>query len=191
MEIKDGMHVITKTFEASASEDPSVLKEKTFDQDGFSYSYYEMAKEEIPIIEKRQETQTATVSTDNNDVQTILQQFDPEKDYKGDDGFTGNLILDHSSVKTEVEGYTTKTYTLNDTTVFTGFSNNDPSNIPKTSVKDGVTLNLQNVDWSTQEEEAVDFNSIPTKYKAVAHYSGSYSKKIPTGYVTTAGIRVR
>lgn len=185
MELKDGRHVYIKTFEASPDEDPSLLKEKPFEQDGFSYTYYETAKEEIPFVEKREETQTATVTTADNSVQAILQQFEPDMDYEGEDGFIGKLLLDHASVKTEVEGYKNQTFTVKDTMTIMGLSNNDPSNIPKTTVKDGVTLNLQNVDWSAQESAAVDFETVTTKYKAVAYYSGSYSKKVPTGYIST------
>jgi hypothetical protein len=158
MEIKDGRHIITKTFEAKPDENPDLLKETPFEQDGFSYTYFETLKEVIPLVETRQEVQTATVTTSGNDVQSILA---------------------------EVEGYTTETYSISDSMTFVGLGSNDPSNIPKSTVKNGVTLSLKNIDWSIQESQTVDYDVIPTKYKAVANYAGSYSKKVPTGYVST------
>ena len=186
MEIKDGRHVIIKTFEAPPEEDPSLLKEKPFEQDGYSYVYYETVKEEIPFIEKKEESRTVTISTGENNVQLILEQLEPDMDYEADDGFAGMLHLNFASVKTEVEGYTTETFTLKDSITIMGLGNNDPSGIPKTAVKSGVTLKLKNIDWSVQEAETIDYISVPVKYKAVAHYSGSYSKQVPTGYVSTA-----
>lgn len=185
MEIKDGRHLFTKTFEAGPEEDSSQLIENPFEQDGFSYAYYETAKELIPLIEKREEIQAAEISTESNDTKAILQLLEQEKDYEGEDGFSGKLLLDPGSIKTEVEDYTTKTFTVRDSATIMGLSNNDPANVPKTMYQDGVTLSLQSVDWSAQQSESVDYETIPTMYKAVAHYSGSYTKQVPTGYVST------
>jgi hypothetical protein len=186
MEIKDGRHIITKTYEATTAEDPSLLIEETFEQDGFSYTYYETVKEEIPKTESRQETQTATVTTADDDMQNILQHFAPEIEYSGDDGFKGKLLIDHATLVTEAEGYVSKSFTLTDTKTVMGLSSNDPSSIPKSTVKSGVTLTLKNIDWSAQATEAVDYNTVSTMYQATAHYSGSYSKQMPTGFISTA-----
>ena len=89
----------------------------------------------------------------------------------------GNYTIDHASVQTEVEGYTTKTYTLTDSLTILGLGSNDPSSVPKTTVKSGVTLKLTNVDWVVQKSEAVDYNTIPTEYKAVASSPALIQKK--------------
>ena len=70
-----------------------------------------------------------------------------------------------------------------------GVSNNDISLVPKTTVKNGVTLKLTGVDWSVGTSAPVDYDSVPMSYNGVASYSGSYTRKIPTGYVTTAEYR--
>lgn len=184
MEIKDERHVYTKIFEALPDEDPFSLRESPFEQDGFSYAYYDTTAEEIKAVEKKAVAQTASVSTANSDVKTILQQFAPDMDYSDDEGFAGKLYLDHASVTTEAEGYVNKKFTLNDSVTVVGLGSNDPAAIPKTKVKDGVTLTLQNIDWSSQSAAAIDFTSVPATYTAVAHYSGAYSKKLPTGFVS-------
>jgi hypothetical protein len=185
VEIKDGRHIITKTFEASPDEDPALLKETPFEQDGFSYAHFETAKEEVPLIETREEVRTATVTTSVDDVQSILAELEPEIDYIGDDGYVGKLLLDPASIKTEVEGYTTETYSITESATYMGLGSNDPSSIPKSTVKKGVTLALKNIDWTIQESQTVDYDVIPTKYTAVANYAGSYSKNVPTGYIST------
>lgn len=102
------------------------------------------------------------------------------------DGFSGKLLLESDSVSTEVKGYITKTYTVKDSIMLRGVSNNDISLVPKTTVKNGVTLKLIGVDWSVGTSVPVDYENVPMSYNGVASYSGSYTKKIPTGYITTA-----
>ncbi len=188
MEIKDGRHLFIKTYEAAPDEDPSGLKEEPFGLDGFSYSFLDMEKDEIISEEKRMETQTKTTESQNNDVSAILEQLPLSIDYDKD-GFAGKLLLDSDSVSTEVKGYTTQTYTVRDSIMLRGVSNNDISLVPKTTVKNGVTLKLTGVDWSVGTSAPVDYDSVPMSYNGVASYSGSYTRKIPTGYVTTAEYR--
>lgn len=185
MEIKDGRHLFIKTYTAAPNEDPSALKEDPFTLDGFSYSFLDMEKDEIISEEKRMETQTKTTESQNNDISAILEQLPLSIDYSKD-GFSGKLLLDSDSVSTEVKGYTTQTYTVRDSIMLRGVSNNDISLVPKTTVKNGVTLKLTGVDWSVGTSTSVDYDSVPMSYNGVASYSGSYTKKIPTGYVTTA-----
>lgn len=185
MEIKDDRHLFIKTYEAAPDENPSALKEEPFTLDGFSYSFLDMKKDEIISEEKRMETQTKTTESENNDVSAILEQLPMSIDYNKD-GFSGKLLPESDSVSTEVKGYITKTYTVKDSIMLRGVSNNDISLVPKTTVKNGVTLKLIGVDWSVGTSVPVDYENVPMSYNGVASYSGSYTKKIPTGYITTA-----
>ena len=177
MEIKDGRHLFIKTYEAAPDEDPSGLKEEPFGLDGFSYSFLDMEKDEIISEEKRMETQTKPTESQNNDVSAILEQLPLSIDYDKD-GFAGKLLLDSDSVSTEVKGYTTQTYTVRDSIMLRGVSNNDISLVPKTTVKNGVTLKLTGVDWSVGTSAPVDYDSVPMSYNGVASYSGSYTRTV-------------
>ena len=185
LELKDGKHLFVKTFKASPDEDPLQLKEEPFELDGFSYSFFDLKKEEVIKEDKRNETQIRTVESQTNDISSVLQQLEPEV-YYNENGYVGNLPLDHDSISTSVKGYTTQTYTVTDTITIRGLSSNDISLIPKTTVKDGITLKLTNVDWSVDSSTSIDYYSLPSSYSGVAYYSGSYTRSIPTGYITTA-----
>ena len=63
---------------------------------------------------------------------------------------------------------------------------NDMSYVPATTVKNGVTLNLSNVEWQVIGAEVVGDMTAPCSYQAVATYSGKSYYKAATGYVTTA-----
>ena len=60
------------------------------------------------------------------------------------------------------------------------------SYIPATTVKDGVTLNLSNVDWQVIGTDLVGDTLAPASYQAVATYSGKSYHKVATGYITSA-----
>ena len=58
--------------------------------------------------------------------------------------------------------------------------------VPDTTTKNGVTVQLQSVDWQVQGTSLVDDILVPAQYKAVATYAGRASYRAATGYVTTA-----
>lgn len=58
--------------------------------------------------------------------------------------------------------------------------------VPATTVKDGVTIQLESVDWQVQGTALVDDVLVPSSYVAVATYAGKASYSTPTGYITTA-----
>ena len=58
--------------------------------------------------------------------------------------------------------------------------------VPSTTVKDGVTIQLKNVDWQVQSTDLVDDVLVPASYVAVATYSGTGWYSAVTGYVSTA-----
>ena len=63
---------------------------------------------------------------------------------------------------------------------------NDMSYVPATTTKNGVTLNLSNVEWQVIGADVVGDVMAPCSYQAVATYSGKSYYKAATGYVTTA-----
>lgn len=83
---------------------------------------------------------------------------------------------------------TTKWYTLNDTKYYYRLPNKDISNINKSISKDGITLNLIDIEWINTNNDNVNSNAdtaIGSLYTCKADYSGKYSKKIATGFSST------
>ena len=58
--------------------------------------------------------------------------------------------------------------------------------VPPTTVKNGRTLNLANVEWQVTGTDLVGETLMPSAYQAVATYSARASYQAATGYVTTA-----
>ena len=60
------------------------------------------------------------------------------------------------------------------------------SYVPATAVKNGVTLNLANVDWQVTGTDLVGEVLAPSSFQAVATYTGKAYYKAADGYITTA-----
>ena len=115
----------------------------------------------------------------------MLAHLSPTIEYI-DDGYTGTLSLDHTTITTEAAGYTSKSYTVTETKEIGNLPSNDLSYVPSTTVKDGKTLPIASVDWQVQATSLVGDVLVPSQYKAVATYSSKASYNAATGYLTTA-----
>ena len=153
--------------------------------DGYLYTWAYTTKVEHPYLESKTVTETVTVNTAKNDLAQILAELSPSMPYEKD-GFSGELALDHTTLSTEASGYTTKYSKTTETKVIGNLDRNDMSYVPATTVKNGKTLTLANVEWQVTGTALVGEALVPAQYQAVATYSASSSYQAATGYVTTA-----
>ena len=181
----NGQQRLVKTYTLAPEIDPDTLKEPSFEYDGFTYTWAYTTKAEHPFLETKDAVKTVTVETGKNDLGLILAALAPSIEY--DDGvFAGELMLDHTTLKTEAAGYATKYSKTTETKVIPSLDRNDMSYVPATTVKNGKALSLTNVDWQVTGTALVGESLVPSQYQAVATYSATNSYQAATGYVTTA-----
>ncbi len=181
----NGQQRMVKTYVLPPDADPATLKEPSFDYDGFTYTWAYTTKEEKPFFHAQTVTEIVTVETSSKKLDDILEVLAPSISY--DDGaFSGELALDHTTIHTEAAGYATGSRTVTATKTIGPVDRNDMSYVPATTVKDGLTLSLSNVDWQVIGTDLVGEVLAPSAYQAVATYSGKSSYNYATGYVTTA-----
>lgn len=181
----NGSQQVIKTFTIPADQDPQSLIEQPFELEGYLYTFTNIVKKENAVEESRPHTEIITVETDKNDLALILQQLKPIVEY--DDGvFRGILALDHTTINTEASGYVPKSYTVSEVKTIGQLDRNDMSYVPSTTVKNGRTLNLANVEWQVTGTDLVGEALVPSSYQAVATYSAKATYQAATGYVTTA-----
>ena len=181
----NGVRQYIKIYTVAPDTDPQSLIDDVFEYDGYTYTYSSMTKEEQSYSEKEHHTETVTADTEKSDLSVVLKALSPSIEY--DDGeFRGTLYLDHSTISTVASGYTTKSYTVSTTKEIDNLDTNDMAYVPDTTTKNGVTVQLQSVDWQVQGTSLVDDILVPAQYKAVATYAGRASYRAATGYATTA-----
>ena len=113
----------------------------------------------------------------SEDFKQVLKQLDPHREVTTEDGHTGLLALDYTSVTVEAKGYQTNTRSLSATRTYPNLSDADLDLIPKTITDGGKTLTLGAVEWSGGENRF---------YTATARYTGTSSTRTATGYTVTA-----
>lgn len=181
----NGSQQVIKTFTIPADQDPQSLIEQPFELEGYLYTFTDIVKTENAVEESKPHTEVITVETDKNDLALILQQLKPTVEF--DDGtFKGTLALDHTSLNTEASGYAAKSYTVSEVKTIGRLDRNDMSYVPSTTVKNGRTLSLADVEWQVTGTDLVGETLVPSSYQAVATYSARVPYQAATGYITTA-----
>lgn len=165
---------ITKTYEVPPGYDPIRLSEAGFEKDGIQY-----AGTEPILLRENYQTQTKIVSqataVSHENKGDVTALFAPILDYSMD-GFSGQLQLDRASIATTSTGQKGYSYTVTDRREIAGLARNDTYAIPKTAVKNGVTLKLADISWT----------NLGTSYTATATYMGTGRGTKTTGYTSTA-----
>ena len=179
-----GNPMIRKTYQLSVSDDPQKLPVADFERDGRRYYLLDMTKEDKIGVDTKEHSETVKLSSDTKEMEQILQRLDAQKEVTTEDGHTGVLTLDHTSVKVTADGYGTKKRTLSATRTYPNLSDADVALIPKTIQDNGHTLTLADVQWDsayqTEADEAV------VRCCATAQYTGESSSQYVTGYTVTA-----
>ena len=181
-----GERWVIKSYELGASDNPADIPRGSFERGGWAYSLVDIIKKETAYAVTRDHMEIATIETETKDMEDILRQLDPSMEYKSEDGFSGVLSLDISSIAVESAGTRTTSYTASAVREYPHLSSNDTSLVPKTITDGGRTMSLSSVNWRPQSTETVDYEQIPVSYSAVATYTATASVTAVTGYITTA-----
>ena len=172
---------INKVYQLSLSDDPSGIPTGDFDRNGRHYYLLDMVRKDEVGVDTQPHTETVTMDSDTGDLAEVLKRLDAQMEVTTEDGHTGTLVLDHTSVKVEVKGYKTSSRSLSATRTYPSLSDADLSLIPTTITDGGKTLTLADVQWASDG----------TYYTATAKYTGSSSSRHATGYTVTASYQSR
>ena len=127
-------------------------------------------------VDTQTHTETVTMDSDTGELSQVLKLLDGQMEITTEDGYTGVLLLDHTSITVEVKGYKTSTRNLKATRTYPNLSDADLSLIPRTIEDGGKTLTLADAQWSGDGQT----------YTATATYTGSSSSRYATGYTVKA-----
>ena len=166
---------INKIYHLSLSDDPSGIPTDDFVRNGRHYYLLDLIRKDEVGVDTQPYTKTVTLPSTTNNMESVLQSLEAEMEVETEEGYTGVLKLDHTSVHVTVDGYKSSTKNHSATRTYPNLSDADASLIPKTITDSGRTLTLANVNW----QEAGEF------YNATASYTGTASGRNVTGYTVT------
>lgn len=139
---------IKKAYQLSLADDPSAIPTEDFVVDGRLYYLLDLTRKDGVGVDIQPYTETVTLASDTNDLEVILQGLDAEMEVTTQDGYTGLLRLDHTSVQVTTDGYASRTHNLSAARTYPNLSDADLSLVPKTIEENGHTLTLDNVQWT-------------------------------------------
>lgn len=181
----DGVEYFIKVYDLPTNTPQDQLVEEDFVIDDFLFTYATTDKQINENKDTKEVTEEVKAESGSKNMEEIIKLFPSTKPYDKD-GYQGTLTLDTGSIITKVSGYTTKNYTVSATKEYPGLMYADPSYVSGSTIKDGYTLPLTNVNWTVMGTSLAGDTLVPTEYKAVATYSKTFSSKVPTGYISTA-----
>lgn len=175
---------IKKVYQLSLSDDPAGIPTEDFERNGYTFHLLDLIRADEVGVDTQTHTETVTMDSTTGELSEVLKQLEGQKDFTTKDGYSGVLLLDHTSVKVEVKGYNSKTSNLSATRSYPNLSDADLSLVPKTITNSGKTLTLADVQWSSTMAE--DGEGTVQRYTATAFYTGTSTSKYATGYTVTA-----
>ena len=186
---ENGRRELIRVYELRNNESPAQIPREPFERDGFRFELAEIVRREIPVHSTQDHVETVEISTQTNDLESVIRLLSPTMEYLRDDGYFGVLTLDISSIRIASQGTTSSSFTTTRTREFPHLSSPDTSLVPRTITENGVTYNLANVEWRSQATTSIDYRQVPTTFTAVATYSRVGTRTATIGYTTTAEFR--
>ena len=177
---------IRKTYDLGPEDDPGGIPRSDFEQNGWNYSLTDLLKQETPEYQEREHTETVSVTSKKKDMESVLALLPQEKEFVTEDGLSGILTLQLSSVRIEESGYGKSTKTVTTTRRYPNLAGQDTEYIPKTIDEGGRTMKLKDISWQTDNTASVDGYAMGDRYTAVATYTGTATGSYVTGYNVTA-----
>lgn len=134
-------------------------------------------------LTKDQETIEQRVTNTNN-FEKVISLFNETKDFE-DDGYTGTLERDNSTLKIQIKDSYQEEYKVYLQKSYDNVPSNELNDIPKEIKENGTTYYLVNPVWNIAETEMVSNSEVPEKYNGTMYYEGVKTKTIITSYLAT------
>lgn len=183
---ENGVYRLEKVYYLTANDDPASIPTADFDREGHSYTLLDLLKTDQSETDSKDHVEVLTLNTQTKDMAEILKLLAPELEVTTEDGYTGVLTLDHTSILVEAAGYKSRSYGVSASRTYPNLSDADTSLIPKSVEESGRTLTLSDISWQSATEDQMDGYELVLCYTAVATYTGTATSKYATGYIVTA-----
>jgi len=183
---ENGVPQLKKVYILKADDDPGKIDTADFERGGYTYTLLDLLKNDQTETDTKDHIEVLSLPSETKDMEKVLLLFAPTLEMTTEDGYTGTLALDHTSIAVEAAGYKTSSHTVSATRTYPNLSEADLSLVPKTTTENGRELTLADVSWESAATNTVDGYELATRYTAVATYTGTASSRYATGYTATA-----
>lgn len=176
-----------KTYQVMESEKDTFLEmlSKEIEVDGNKYKYVDYTAEGGNISETIDIHTTKTIVSKTNNKDKIIEQLENTIKYEKD-GYIGEYILNSNTlkIKTNYNGF--RENLIEETINYNNLEKNDLDFIPKQIVKNGLTLDLLNVEWQVESTKMIGEYEVANTYTAKCYYATKQRVDYPNTYTVTA-----
>lgn len=176
-----------KTYQVMESEKDTFLEmlSKEIEVDGNKYKYVDYTAEGENTSETIDINTTKTILSKTNNKDKIIEQLENTIKYEKD-GYIGEYILNSNTlkIKTNYNGF--REDLIEETINYNNLEKNDLDFIPKQIVKNGLTLDLLDVEWQVESTKMIGEYEVANTYTAKCYYATKQRVDYPNTYTVTA-----
>ena len=182
---ENGAARLEKVYYLTLHDDPATIPTVDFDREGRHYTLLDVLKNDLTETDVKDYAEVITLESATKDVGEIIKVLEPELEVVTEDGYSGILNPDYTTINVEIAGYKTNSWTVSAKRTYPNLSDADVSLLPKSIEDSGRSLTLANVDWQDASTDYVDGDPLAVRYTAVATYTGTATSRNATGYTVT------
>lgn len=172
-----------KTYQIKEEEEKLFFEmlEKEINVDGQMYKYINYDKSGGNIETTIDISKQKTILSKTKNIDDIIAQLGETIKYE-EDGFIGEYILNPNTLKITTNENGFKEVLIEKTITYTNLEKNDLSFIPKETQKDGLTLDLLNIEWEVETTKEVGSYVVPNTYIGKGYYATKQRIDYPDTY---------
>ena len=182
---ENGTYYLEKVYYLTTGDNPDLIPREPFDREGRHYTLLDILKNDLSETDTKEYVEVITLESESKELEKIIPLLEPKLEVTTEDGYTGILKPDYTTISVEASGYGNSSWTASATRTYPNLSDADISLLPKTIEDSGRTLTLANVDWQEGNTDYVDGEPMAVTYTAVASYTTTVHARYATGYTVT------
>ena len=180
------LQTVEKVYVLQNTDDGSLISTENFTENEVEYAFVELKKQDNTAEDVKEHAEKVSVYTNTSNTQSVISKFKPAIEVSTEDGYTGTLEFDYTTLNVVPNGTGKQSYTVTESRSYPNLVDADTSLVPKSINKDGATLNLTNISWQSAASDNIDGQELAVRYTANATYSGTGTKTYTKGYTATA-----
>ena len=173
-----------KTVEMNQIEEYKETLEQEISKDGITYKLEDIIEKEKKKVAYKNKEVTKELIVNTNDKYEILNMFEQELNIK-EDGYTGTLKIDNSSVTIEPNDSYKEEYKVYYEKEYKNVERNELNDIPKTIEKNDTTYYLVDPVWTVSKTQIIDGQDVPVLYNGIMKYEAIKERTVVTNYIAT------
>jgi hypothetical protein len=186
MRVSDDSRTLKKVYELVYGGPCVDIPRESFKLHGYKYSFVDFIVEPIQSEATFWAIEPVEFHSRTSDINSILSQLEKEIDVSYDNGFSGRIPLNLSSIKVSSLGTGRTSRGVTQTRTFPNLSSADLTHIPKTLDYNGQTLTLTNVQWQSDNTQTIDHRALTDRFSCIATYGGTATSTYSKGFRVTA-----